>query len=614
MKRLLLIFALALIVCAASATNLNFQNPTDYTQLVFESTSSASTAHYWAESSSGGNNYVVTMEYGDADNKNLWFHLASPYTSTYAAATASSNSAGGVFPYIVLQNAAGTVIYSYQTSAPVTNVQYRYEVKMVGGQAKIYRDGTLLVTSGAIATPSFIGFGMKKDTAYVPGGGWNPTITWDDYVYGQTENLVTLGLPESDNQTFIILEDILNNANNGITFGENGTQVSSTYMYGQWSRGNLSTTPEALENQTIQLINYFTNTVYATNYTGSAYSGTVQIDIKTLLIGANTPDGVYALYIPGSGHYSNQIWKKSNGASVTWSSKTYSTGDTGSVITVIANGGYWDPGAYEYTLVVQDVYGVAHGANTTITMQTETVTHTWADTDDQGVYYAVLYATSRSTGKQYIFGFDYTTLTANYRIEGYVNSDQTAQPIPTALLNWTQDSVRSNVTSNATGYYVTDSIFITGSTIGGNISATGHTTYWWNGTIAKSGSKFINITLAKNPHDYTGVALGGTDRESLYHRPLSAVYIRVYNTTYSEEWTMQTNSAGFYWIDEAATPTGYNYLGIGGGGGAGRDIDGAAATINPHMQGILTSGRLYCVEAYKIGYANTTECITVVGA
>jgi hypothetical protein len=132
--------------------------------------------------------------------------------------------------------------------------------------------------------------------------------------------------------------------------------------------------------------------------------------------------------------------------------------------------------------------------------------------------------------------------------------------------------------------------------------------------VQLAGSKFINITLTTNPHSYTGLALGGVDRDSLYHRPLSAAYIRVYNTTHGEEWNLQTNNAGFYWIDEAATPVGYDYLGPGGGASAGRDGNGASATLNPHVQALLTEGRLYCAEAYKIGYSNSTECVTVVAA
>ncbi len=583
MKRLLPLLALLLLLAligAASATSLNFQNPTDYTQITYTTTYGGGSIS-WVESGVGGNNYISVYKDSTYNQYNLpssttVFHLTSPSSTTYAAATYIGTDSGLYSdPAVILFDSSKSIIGSYiATGSPTTGT--RWEVKISGGVPKYYVNGALVSTGSAMASnPSYIGFG----TGSRGNAGYH---YWDNYVYGSAENKVVLGLPESDNQTFIILSDITNPSAAGLAFGSNGTVVNSNYMTGTWSRGN-DTAP--LMNESINLVNYVTGTIYETTYTGDAFSGSYSFDILTNVINnANAPMGLYAITIPGSGAYSNQIWYKSNGASVAWSSKTYSTGDTGSIITIVANGGYWDTSTYTYTLGVMDVYGGWHGANTTITTQTSTVTHSWnADTDSPGVYYAVLVATSRSTGVQYILGFDYTTLSSYVNFNGIVHDGQTQAVISGANVSMTQDGTVCNTLSAADGNY-TCSGFSTGATLYVNATATGYRQYTYNFTPLAAKGVALNITLVPSSPTVTGLGLGGVARDTTYGRPIYGATLTITNASRSESYVTTANSVGYYLIDET--------------------------------KGVfLTNNGWYQVVGSKLGYSNsTTYSLTVVGA
>ncbi len=568
MKRLLALLLLLALIGAASATSLNFQNPGDLDQ-VRNLTIRGSTVGTvtWSESGIGGNNYVVLKVPGVSYEYNTVCVINSAaYQTTYAAATKVTglNPTGTTIRIQLMDSSFNQLATwnpdNYQTLG-------RYELKMVGGTPYYYVNGNIANTGSPIAqNPSYVGFCEM-------GAGTTSGVGWDDFVYGGSENRYVFGLPESDNEMYVILKDITNPSAAGLAFGSNGTVVNSNYMVGTWSRGN-DTTP--LANESIQLVNYVTGTVYETAYTGNAFTGSHSFDILTNVINnPNAPQGLYAITIPGSGAYSNQIWYKSNGASVAWSSKTYSMQDTGSIITVVASGGYWDTSTYSYSLGVMDVYGQWHGTNTSITTQTSTVTHSWnSDTDSPGVYYAVLTATSRSTGVSYILGYDYTTLSSYANFAGTVHDAQSGLPISGAFVNFTQDGFSANSTTIADGNYTANG-FSTGSNLTVSASASSYIPYNYSFIPLAAKGAALNISLVPSTPTFTGLAIGGVDRDTTYGRPIGSATVTVRNTTTGETYQKTTSMTGWYLCDFGSSCS--------------------LATKTP-----------YDVWAFKLGYTNST--------
>jgi hypothetical protein len=575
MKRLLALLLILALAGVASATSLNFQNPTDQTGITTVLTGSAGGSCSWVESGIGGNNYMTC--YHDATiGSDAVFRLKNPYSTAYAAATYLGH-VGTNFndARIVLYDSTGAVLYTYSESTTENPYYpYQYEVKIVGGVAKVYKNGVVKATSTPLATnPSYIGFGSHSR-------GSAGSVYWDNYVYGSAENKVVLGVSESDDEMFVILSDITNPSAAGLAFGGNGTVVNSNYMVGTWSRGN-STTP--LTNESVQLINYVSGTVYEQTYTGDAFSGSYSFDILTNIINnPNAPMGLYAITIPGSGAYSNQIWYKSNGASVAWSSKTYSMQDVGSIITIVAAGDYWDTSTYTYSLGVMDVYGGWHGTNTSITTQTATVSHSWnADTDPPGVYYAVLIAKSRSTGTEYIIGFDYTELSSTANFNGWVNNAQNGTVISGANVSMTQDGTVCNTLSAADGNY-TCSGFSTGATWYVNATAAGFRQYLFNTTPLAAKGVLRNISMTPISPIVSEIGIGGIDSDTTYGRPISGAEVTIRNITTGESYNRTTSMTGWYLCDWGSSC-------------------------------VFPSQRPYDVWAYKIGYSNSTteQAVTV---
>lgn len=570
MKRLFTLLLIAALVGVASATSLNFQNPTDLASITTYSYASTGSAT-WSESGVGGNNYISVYHHPNDVPGDCVYGImnVNANSMTYSAATLvykHGQTADGYarLSALLLDSGKNRIGGFTQLS---TNVGDRLEVKVSGGIATLYKNGAAVATSGALAVnPSYIVWGSTY------GNDYSLTLGVDDIVWGSAENKYVFGLPESDNQTYIILSDITNPSAAGLAFGSNGTVVNSNNMVGTWSRGNLST---PLTNESITLVYYPTGQVVETTYTGNAFYGSHSFDILTNVINnPNAPMGLYAVTIPNSGMYSNQIWYKSNGASVQWSSKTYSTGDTASIITIVSSGNYWDTSTYNYLCGVMDVYGQFHGVNTSITTQTATVTHSWnADTDSPGVYYAVLIATSRSTGVQYILGYDYTELSSYVNFNGWVNNAQNQTVISGANVSMTQDGTVCNTLSAADGNY-TCSGFSTGATWYVNATATGFRQYTFNTTPLAAKGVALNISLEPILPIMSGISIGGVDRDTTYGRPIKEALVTVRNTTSGLYCYKNTSMTGWY--------------------------------LNDETDCLFQSKTPYDAWAYKIGYTNST--------
>jgi hypothetical protein len=579
MKRLLALVLLLALVGATSATSLNFQNPGDINSVIkFHTGTPTSNGTDWVESTVGGNNYLniyFTEATGGVSNDAQYIILPYPSQSNYAAATLISSSGTyttfGGGPSAVLLDSNKNVIWNFNRGgdggiAPTG----RYEVKVSGGTAYYYINGVLNQNSTPLATnPYYIGFGAKV---------WqksNIATQWDDYVYGESENKFILGVSESDDNKFIILDDILSDAGDGLYNTTSDTQANANYMPATWARGNATIGADVSQpNMSVQLVSYPDNTPYATYYTDTGYSGSINVEIKTYLIDAGAPDGYYAMYMPGTGAYSNIIMKKSNGATVSFNADTYSTGDTATIITYVATGGYWDTSSFDYKL---SLYGLTTGyvENYTITMQSGTFTHAWESTDTPGVYYALLYATSRTTGKEAILGLDWATLSSYAGYAGYVNDAQTGSTISGAFINVTQDGVSGNSTSGFDGNWSSGSVFSTGSILMINASASGYDwyNYSWTPMAARTVSD-LNVTLAPISKSYTGLAIGGVVRDFLYGRPIEGATVTVRNITTGLYCYKTTSFTGWY--------------------------------LNDETDCLFQSKTPYDVWAHKIGYTNST--------
>lgn len=256
--------------------------------------------------------------------------------------------------------------------------------------------------------------------------------------------------------------------------------------------------------------------------------------------------------------------------------------DVGSIITIVAAGDYWDTSTYTYSLGVMDVYGGWHGTNTSITTQTATVSHSWnADTDPPGVYYAVLIAKSRSTGTEYIIGFDYTELSSTANFNGWVNNAQNGTVISGANVSMTQDGTVCNTLSAADGNY-TCSGFSTGATWYVNATAAGFRQYLFNTTPLAAKGVLRNISMTPISPIVSEIGIGGIDSDTTYGRPISGAEVTIRNITTGESYNRTTSMTGWYLCDWGSSC-------------------------------VFPSQRPYDVWAYKIGYSNSTteQAVTV---
>lgn len=555
MRRILLIVCAILLIAGASATSLNFQNPGDYNYVTYYGMPGTTLSGLsWSESTSGANNYIIVSH--ARGGYYTVFTLKSSVPTTYASSTLVGRSGGVVDVYFryaaVLFDDTKTpiaVIYNTSTYFRGSDGYGKWEVKISGGNAYLTKDGQFVGSvTGLSANPSYVGFG-----SYPLGSADSDCYSyWDDYVYGQTENMITFGIPESDDDAFVILQDVTSSANDGVYNTTSHTQANANYMSSTWSRGNITIGADSTQpNLTLQLENYYTHVVYATNYTGNGYAGIVDWNIKTKLLDVNAPDGFYAITSPSTGAYSNVIKKTSNGATVNWGSKTYSLGDTGTVIYYVLDGGYWNTATYDYKIAVFSLIDGFKG-NTSLSSQSGSVTHSWSESDPTGVYYALLYATSKTTGQEYIIGSDYTTVSSYVNFNGYVNDAQTTAIISGANVSMVQDSIVCNSISLASGAYNCTG-FIIGSPLEINATATGHRRYNYTITPAAPKTIYLNISLVADTPTYTGFGIGGVDRDTIYGRPIEGATVIVKNTSLGTTYAKTTSMTGWYLCDDGAS-------------------------------------------------------------
>jgi len=556
MKRpLLLLVALALVVAGVGALSEDFQTVGYLNNIGCYGTGTGTCT--WVQSAVGGNSYIDTTAqlYNYHGFRNLY-----PSQTTYAAATLLSST---VYFGVSLYDASGTPIYQNNIGNFGTVSPVRVEVQVTGGKAYIYENGILAVTSGTLTTnPSYIMFGPASD---------GTTTSFDDFIYGSSENRYIFGNPESN--VYILKRDMINTAATGLAFA-NGTVVNSNNMTTTWGRSNIT----YAGNETIVLENVDTGTIYGTRYTGTASAGTVSWALADEIFNSGAPYGRYYVTIPGSNSYSEEIWYLGSGATISFNQNTYSQQDL-ATMTYSIDGAYWDTSTYSYSI---DVISGTTGSTVhsqAITASSGTDTYTFTSTDPQGVYYAVVKATPNAGGDAIWMNYDYATLSAYLTLTGYVNNE-TAMVLSGANVNITQNSVVTSQITTADGNY-TATGFLTGSPVVINVTKSGYHQYYVQFTPMVAKSIPLNITLNSTTPSYTGLGIGGVIRDGIfdgttitkgYGRPIQSATAHARNTTFGDSCTNVSNMAGWYKFDES---------------------NGC----------ILTSGRLYNVWSEKTGYS-----------
>jgi hypothetical protein len=396
-----------------------------------------------------------------------------------------------------------------------------------------------LVANGATlsANPYYVGWGT-----YITSIATSTTY-WDDYVIAEP-NAMQMSLPEGNNNTIIILKDIVNPAQSGLAYGENATIINSNLMSGWWSRGNATIGADVAQpNESIEFKHLETGQVYATNWTGTVMFGSMTWNIKTMILDSGAPQGYYYLYRPKTGETSNMILYMSNGANVQWSSPKYSTGDSATVIYYVLDGGYWDTSTYSYRLDIYDVYGNVKATNA-ITASSGTIYHSWSADDEPGIYYAILIAKDGS-GNDYYLGTDQTELVSYFRVYGSINDGPNQTVIPGALVNITQDSVAQSMTSGSIGNYTTEAVFVAGGVINVTVTADGYRSHTHTFTPLISKTIALNVTLLPLT-PVLGLAIDGVAYDPTYGRPLEGVQVLVRNISNAQSYSRTTNVMGWY--------------------------------------------------------------------
>lgn len=561
MKRLLLTVLVCLLLAApVSALSLTFQDSSEFGAYV-TCTGTAGGSCTWTQSATGGNNYIrVTGSPTPFSGGYYYLRNLDSSTTTYAAAT-STYIGGGGNPRIELYNSALGSLYAYGGTGPGTQ---RWEMKMVGGRADIYVDGKFVARSGVLAqNPSYIGWGTTTTNHY-------GECIWDDFVYGTTENREIVGSPE---QGYYLKKDLTNPAANGF-YDSADNLISSYNMTTTWGVGDTNT------SRTIILKEWASgDTVWTYTTTAGTMAGSIAWPLQEAIF--NNPNADYGYYITtisGSGEYSTVIPYVAYGATVTFNQDSYSRGDTATITWNVMSGGYWDTGTYGYRLDVMDVYGNVV-STTPVTTQAGSITATFADDDSLGVYYAVLIATPLAGGDDIWMNYDYCDLTGYLVFTGYVNNAENATPIA-AHINITQSTGISYSTSTPDGNYTTNTAFYSSSLTVFNVTSTGYWPYHFAITPIAAKTISLNFTLASLTPSFTGIALGGITNDTVYGRPVADATVTVVNATHAESYSVQTNNAGYYLLDES---------------------DGVFLTID----------RCYHVTATKSGYSASTylKCV-----
>ena len=525
MKRLLFALIISVVVLSqlVSGASINFQDPSAFSaQVVCSGTCT------YSQNASGGNDAVIVTT-----NTGPRLSYASP--TTYAAMSIPSNNQGS----ITLYDAALNILWqsSVDSSPYADNGWNRVELKMIGSEAYWYVSGVQIEKSGVLAqNPSYVAFNTR-----VMGG------TYDDLVYGSTESKYVFGAPRSG---FFLMKDTLNPAASGFykanTTDPNGapTLIYSTKLPVSYSKA--SGDPETL------VLNEYGGGNYA-SLTTTRWADNVNFNLTEFFADSNAaPYGLYVVTIPGTVEYSNTIPYIGSGATITLDKDTYGVGET-AVADVIITDGYFDTDTYSYQVKIQDIFGtVVSDQPITISTgasHTGTVSYTWAEDDDTGVYYAAIVATRLSDSEEIMMNYDICELTSSVILSGYVKDAETTLALSNATVTVSQGTVTDTLTSGTDGNYTSTSDFAINAPLTITSTITGYQNYTHTFTPLVAGTQTnVNISMVPTIPTHAGILLYGLVMTPPYNRTVDNANIYVSNG--SILYSTTTNGAGYYEVDE----------------------------------------------------------------
>jgi len=497
----------------------------------------------WQRSGDGGNSQLNIQMHGYTLSQECYHSNGNP--TTYAAATLI----GSYHSTFRLFDTTKTQLYNY----PVAYTNGRFEMQMSGMQANIYRNGTLIATSDVLAqNPSYVGFG-----AYDNGNdGW---AYWDDFVFSSDAPRSVVGVPEQG--LYKIMNDWVNPDATGFYYTANDTLITSNVFTTSWSTTGIN--GEAALNQSIELREIATGTVYQTQYTDSGLYGTTTWNISAFLE-ADPPYGLYQVHFNET--LSEPILYSATGATVSWDADTYSTGET-AAISYNINDDYFDLSTYTYKIAIYDGLTGTRILNDAVPAKTGNATYTFTESDTIGIYYAVIVATANVGGAEYWFAADIAEHSPYLSFYGYVNdgANETVISGANVVISQYANSVTSISVTGDDGFYSTFGYPLqSGLATIFNVTADGYDQYYVALITAQPRQTYLNFTLsASTPASYAGLAIGGIAREGIfdsddlsltygYGRPIDQATVYVYNTTTAETYTTTTNTFGWYLCDNNA--------------------------------------------------------------
>jgi len=363
----------------------------------------------------------------------------------------------------------------------------RFEFVRSGSTLYVYKNGVLLMTDSIGTTvPYYFGFGSYSN--------WPspPDLCYDNIVAGTNEEHNVISCPP---QSWFVAKDIFDSGFSGL-YSAPLVQESTNAMRCSYATDD--------GNATVVVEHVGTGTqVYKTNITNS-YAGILTFNLTEILFNSGAPYGQYRVQIGGS-TASDTFWYKAiatSGTSVQWDKTQYAKGETATVTFSIAESN-WDTDDYTYRIEIWDE-NTEQKTSTLITSRPVGATKTYSidvgtTFPQTGTYYAVLTATDKSSGTEYLLVYDdaYIMLPGSGEVwvQGETYDATTNSTLSSCTVTATQLGVDQTTTSNATGWYEITTGLVTDWSLGVNASKSGYVGYKMDFTPVIEGVYRVDVPL-----------------------------------------------------------------------------------------------------------------------
>ena len=311
------------------------------------------------------------------------------------------------------------------------------------------------------------------------------------FSYGENEEKnIILTHPSS----YFLAKDIFNSEFTGLYSSPNN-QVWPNKFYAYY----ISDTP----NKNITIKNKNTNQIIYSAQT-SGVCGLYEFNFTQIFINNNVSTGIYSIQMDGSTQSQDITYKAiaTSGTSIQWDKTQYAKGETATVTFSIAELN-WDTDDYTYRVEIWDE-NTEQKTSTLITSRPVSATKTYSidvgtTFPETGTYYAVLTATDKSSGTEYLLIYDdaYVLLPGSGEVwvQGETYNAVTNSTLGSCTVTATQLGVDHTTTSNATGWYEINTGLVTDWSLGVNASKAGYIGYKMDFTPVAEGIYRVDVPL-----------------------------------------------------------------------------------------------------------------------